>query len=156
MAAGQQGKAILFSICRRNICQFKRAVFPQCEFQYGQIASYIKNQNQVCSLMSMFPRTPDAQTVTAEWLRGMTYKAILFSICWRNIFFNFNEPFFLAICLWLKSCPLGMCWHGRARMHPNIDVSQYAICTACRGWMAAGYQVKGNIVFYLLRKYFSI
>ena len=90
--SGLQGKAILFSICCGNICQFKRAVFPQCEFQYGQVASYIKNQNQVCSLMSMFPRTPIAQTVAAEWLYDVKGNNV--SICWRNIFFNFNEPFF--------------------------------------------------------------
>ena len=34
--------------------------------------------------------------------------------------------------------------------------SKNAICTICRGWMAAGYQMKGNIAFYLPTKYFSI
>ena len=63
---------------------------------------------------------------------------------------------FSPICVWLNSCHMGICWHGRSRIHPDIDVSKYAICTICRGWMAAGYQMKGNIVFYLLMKYVSL
>ena len=72
------------------------------------------------------------------------------------IFFTFNEPvvpqyvFYLSLVIWR------LCWHGRARIHPDIDVSKNAICTICRGWMAAGYQMKGNIVFYLLMKYVSL
>ena len=59
----------------------------------------------------------------------------------QPIFFNFNEPYFgniylTQLLLWLNY-QLGMCWHGRARIHPNINVSQDAICTICRGWMAA-------------------
>ena len=50
---------------------------------------------------------------------------------------------------------MGMCWHDCARIHPNIDNSRNAIYPICRGWMAAGYQMKGNIVLYLLTKYFS-
>ena len=63
---------------------------------------------------------------------------------------------FSAICLWLNSCHMGICWHDCSRIQPDIDVSKNAICTIRRGWMAAGYQMKGNIVFYLLMKYFSI
>ena len=37
-------------------------------------------------LISMFPSTPYAQSAGAEWLRGIKWKAILFSICWWNIF----------------------------------------------------------------------
>ena len=37
-------------------------------------------------LISMFPRTPYAQSAAAEWLRGNKCKAISFSICWWNIF----------------------------------------------------------------------
>ena len=62
---------------------------------------------------------------------------------------------FSTICLWLNSCHVGICWHDCSRIYPDIDVSKNAICTICRGWMAAGYQMKGNIVFYLLMKYFS-
>ena len=36
-------------------------------------------------LISMFPRTPNAQSAAAEWVRGIKWKAVLFSICWRNI-----------------------------------------------------------------------
>ena len=37
-------------------------------------------------LISMFPSTPYAQSAAAEWLRGIKWKAILFSICWCNMF----------------------------------------------------------------------
>ena len=60
-----------------------------------------------------------------------------------------------AICLWFNPCHLEMRWQVRARMNTNINVSQNARCTSCHGWMAAGSQMKGNIVFYLLTKYFS-
>ena len=63
---------------------------------------------------------------------------------------------FSTICLWLNSCHVGMCWHDCSRTHPDIDVSKNAICSICRGWMTAGYQMKANIVFYLLMKYFSL
>ena len=63
---------------------------------------------------------------------------------------------FSAICLWLNSCHMGICWHDCSRIQPDIDVSKNATCTICRGWMAAGYQMKGNIVFYLLMKYLSL
>ena len=61
---------------------------------------------------------------------------------------------FSAIFLWLNSCQMGMCWHDCARIHPNIDNSRNAIYPICRGWMAAGYRMKGNIVFYPMTKYF--
>ena len=70
-------------------------------------------------------------------------------------YFSILTSRFSAISLWLNSCHMGMCWHDCARIHPNIDNSRNAIYPICRGWMAAGYQMKGNIVFYLLRKYFS-
>ena len=74
-----------------------------------------------------------------------------------EIFFTFNEPFFHNMTLTeFLSFIWRLCWHGRARIHPDIDVSKYAICTICRGWMTAGYQMKGNIVFYLLMKYVSL
>ena len=63
---------------------------------------------------------------------------------------------FSAICLWPNSCHMGICWHDCSRIQPDVDVSKNATCTICRGWMAAGYQMKGNIVFYLLMKYFSL
>ena len=63
---------------------------------------------------------------------------------------------FSAIRLWLNSCHMGICWHDCSRIHPDVDVSKNAICTICRSWMAAGYQTKGNIVFYLLMKYLSL
>ena len=110
---------------------------------------------EICYLFSVFPGTPDAQTAAAKWLRGIRWKAILFAISWRNIFSILTSRF-SALCLWLNACHLRLCWHGRARIHPNIDVSKNAICTICRGWMAAGYQIKGNIVLYLLTKYCSI
>ena len=109
---------------------------------------------EICYLFSVFPGTPDAQTAAAKWLQGIRWKAILFAICWRNIFSILTSPF-SALCLWLNACHLGLCWHGRARIHPNIDVSTNAIYPICRGWMAAGYQMKSNIVFYLLMTYFS-
>ena len=62
---------------------------------------------------------------------------------------------FSVICLWLNSCHMGMCWHDCAGIHPDIDVSKNAIYPISRGWMAAGYQMNGNIVFYLLTLYFS-
>ena len=61
---------------------------------------------------------------------------------------------FPAISLWLNSCHMGICWHDCARIHPNINNSRNAIYPICRGWMAAGYQMKGNIVFCLMTKYF--
>ena len=101
------------------------------------------------------PSTPYAQSVAAEWLQGIKWKAILFSICWWNIchFYRAVFPQFVfnwSLVIWR------LCWHGRARIHPDIDVSKNAICTICRGWMAAGYQMKGNIVFYLLMEYLSL
>ena len=63
---------------------------------------------------------------------------------------------FSPICVKLNSCHMGICWHGRSRIHPDVDVSKYAICTICRGWMAAGHQMKDNNVFYLLMKYVSL
>ena len=37
-------------------------------------------------LISIFLSTPYAQSAAAEWLRGINWKDILFSICWWNIF----------------------------------------------------------------------
>ena len=73
-----------------------------------------------------------------------------------EIFFSFNEPFCGNMSLTEVLSFRGLCWHGRERMHPNIDVSKNAICTICRGWMAVGFQMKGNVVNYLMTKYFSI
>ena len=115
---------------------------------------HISKSKSSMFLFSMFPRTPDAQTAAAEWLRGIKWKTILLSICWRNRFQFWRAVF--RQCVWLNSCHLGMCWHDCTRIHPNIDVSKNAICPICRGWMAAGYQMKGNVAFYLLTKYFSI
>ena len=70
-------------------------------------------------------------------------------------YFSILTSRFSAISLWLNSCHMWICWHDCARIHPNIDNSKNAIYPICRGWMAAGYQMKGNIVFYLLTKYFS-
>ena len=71
-------------------------------------------------------------------------------------YFSILTSRFSAISPWLNSCHMGMCWHDCARIHPNIDNSKNAIYPICRGLMAAGCQVKGNIVCYLLTKYFSI
>ena len=104
----------------------------------------------------MFPRTPYAQSAAAEWLRCIKWTAILFAISWRNSFSILTSRFFgnvsLTEVLWFR----GLCWHDRARIYPIIDVSKNAKCTICRGWKAAGYQMKGNIVFNLLTKYLSI
>ena len=70
-------------------------------------------------------------------------------------YFSILTSRFSAISLWLNSCHMWICWHDCARIHPNIDNSKNAIYPICRGWMAAGYQMKGNIVFYLLTKHFS-
>ena len=76
-------------------------------------------------------------------------------VCYQlTKYFKILTSRFSAISLWLNSCHMGMCWHDCARIHPNIDNSRNAIYPICRGWMAAGYQMKGNIVFYLLTKHF--
>ena len=77
-----------------------------------------------------------------------------FSICWWNILYLKRAVFRRYVINW-SLVIWRLCEHGRSRIHPDIDVSKYAICTICRGWMAAGYQMKGNIVFYLLMKYVS-
>ena len=71
-------------------------MFQQYEIQKGQVLSDIINQ--IYFPISMFLPTPDAQTAAAEWLRGIKWKVILFSICWTNIY-QFNEPFFGNISL---------------------------------------------------------
>ena len=103
----------------------------------------------------MFPRMPYAQSAAAEWLRGIKWKAILFSICWQYICQFYRAIFRQYVFNW-SLLIWRLCWHGRESIHPNIDVSKNAISTICRGWMAAGYQMKGNIVFYLLMKYVLI
>ena len=70
-------------------------------------------------------------------------------------YFSISTSRFSAISLWLNSCHMGMCGHDCARIHSFIDNSRNAIYTICRDWMAAGYQMKVNIVFYLMTKYFS-
>ena len=82
------------------------------------------------------------------------FLTICFTAMWLTQLLSFGD-------VWARShknnaCHLGLCGHSRARIHPNIGVSKNAICTICRGWMAAGYQRKGNIVFYQLTKYLSI
>ena len=110
---------------------------------------------QEYTLISMFPSTPYAQSAAAEWLRGIKWKAILFSICWWNLFHFWRAVFPKYVFNW-SLVIWRLCWHGNARIHPDIDVFKNAICTIRRGWTAAGYQMKGNIVFYLLMKYFSL
>ena len=44
----------------------------------------------------------------------------------------------------------------KSSMLPGLDVTTNASCTNCRRWMVVGYQVKGNIVCFLLWKYFPI
>ena len=84
---GSKWKAILFAICWRKIFQFERAIFRQYTFDSTlAICGYVGMIAQEYILISIIPRTPYTQSAAAEWLRGIKWKAILFSICWRNTF----------------------------------------------------------------------
>ena len=146
MAVGIKWKAIFLSISW-FFFQLSSLFSQQFDFQYSQ--------------MHKQPRLNDC---------GVSHERQYSFLQTDEIFFQFLTTCFTA--MWLtqllsfgdvlarshknNACHLGLCWHGRARIHPNIGVSKNAICTICHGWMAAGYQRKGNIVFYQLTKYLSI
>ena len=58
----------------------------------------------------IFPRTPAAQTAASKWLRGLSWKGILLSMRWPNIFL-FQRAVFRQ-CDWIKSCGVGMWWRA--------------------------------------------
>ena len=60
--------------------------FRNASFNIDRSCHIAKSGSSICYLFSMFPGTPDAKTAAAKWLRGIKWKAILFAICWRNIF----------------------------------------------------------------------
>ena len=83
---GIKWKAILFSIWWRNIFKYNEPFFRNASFNIDRLCHKTKSESRICYFFSMFPGTPDAQTAAAKWLRGIKWKAILFAICWRNIF----------------------------------------------------------------------
>ena len=151
---GIKWRAIYISICWLNIFQLWRAVFPQCKFQYRRGVTYIKIRMYMLPFLDISKNA--IYPIFRGWMAaGHQMKGSIVFYLLTKYFSNITIRF-SAIYIWLNSCHMGMCWHGCARIHPNIDVSKNALYPICCGWMAAGHQMKGNVVFYLLTKYFSI
>ena len=130
------------------------AVVLQCKFQYREVVSYIKIKIKYVPFLDV--------STDARWTNCRGWMDAGYQVKGDIVFYLLTK--YLSIfksrlaewLLWLNSCHMGMCWHDRARILPNIDVFKNAICPICRGWMAAGYQMKGNTVLHQLTKYLSI
>ena len=137
------------------LCNFNEPFFGN--FSLTEVLSFGSCVDMVVKVyipISMFQRTPYAQSSAAEWLWVSNKKQYCF-LSADGILFNFDELFFRNMSL-IEVLSFGGCADMVVKVYILISMLPRTLYLPRRDWMAAGYQMKGNIVFYLLMKCFSL